>query len=261
MDLGLRDKVVLVTAASRGIGLECARAFLGEGATVAINARTEANLASAADQLGSGSRLTCHSADLSDEADTARLLASVERAHRRLDILVLNTGGPIIAPFLDTTLDDWTAAYQSLLRPAVQLAHGAARCMTASGGGSIVFLTSTWVKQPKVGGGLSAAMRSAVSALAKQLALELGPRGVRVNQVLPGATSTERMRAIVHAAAQRNGTSEAAELDKIVAEIPLGRWASPDEIAATVVFLASPRSGFTTGAALQVDGGAVRATL
>ncbi len=261
MDLGLRDKVVLVTAASRGIGLECARAFLGEGATVAINARTQASLTAAAAQIGGASRLTCHPADLSIEVDCARLLASVDQAHGRLDVLVLNTGGPIILPFLDTALGDWATAYQLLLRPAVQLAHGAARRMTASGGGSIVFLTSTWVKQPKAGGGLSAAMRSAVSALAKQLALELGPRGVRVNQVLPGATGTERMRELVSGAARRNGTSEAAELDKIVAEIPLGRWASPDEIAATIVFLASPRSGFTTGAALQVDGGAVRGVL
>jgi 3-oxoacyl-[acyl-carrier protein] reductase len=261
MDLGLRDKVALVTAASRGIGLACARALLSEGATVAMNARSAASLAAAAEQLGGGPRLTCHAADLSDEADTARLLPSVEQAHGRLDILILNTGGPIIAPFLDTELDDWATAYRLLLRPAVQLAHGAARQMAAAGSGSIVFLTSTWVKQPKAGGGLSAVMRSAVSALAKQLALELGPRGVRVNQVLPGATGTERMREIVNVAAQRNGTSESAELDKIVAEIPLGRWASPDEIAATVVFLASPRSSFTTGAALQVDGGAIRAIL
>ncbi|MGD9764167.1 MAG: SDR family oxidoreductase [Candidatus Binatia bacterium] len=261
MDLGLDGKVVLVTAASRGIGLACARAFLDEGAAVAINARDEAGLAAAAKQLGERGRVTYHPADLSSEADTARLLAAVEHAHDRLDVLVSNTGGPTLAPVLDTTLDDWATAYQLLLRPAVQLAQGAAQRMTAHGSGSIVFLTSTWVKQPKAGGVLSAAMRSGVAALSKQLALELAPQGVRVNQVLPGAVATDRMRAVAMAAARRNGTSEETELQKMVADIPLARWGTPEEIAAAAVFLASPRSGFTTGASLQVDGGLVRFTL
>jgi 3-oxoacyl-[acyl-carrier protein] reductase len=261
MDLGLGGKVVLVTAASRGIGLACARRFVAEGATVAISARRADGLAAAVAQLGGAGRVTSHAADLTSEAETARLLDEVDRAHGRLDVLVSNTGGPRIAAFVDTTLADWAAAYELLLRPAVQLAHGAARRMTAAGGGSIVFLTSTWVKQPKPGGVLSAAMRSAVSALAKQLALELAPHRIRVNQVLPGATGTDRMRAILASAAHRSGATEEDELRKVVADIPLARWASPEEIADAVAFLASARSAFITGTALQVDGGAVRSTL
>lgn len=261
MDLGLDGKVVLVTAASRGIGLACARRFLAEGARVAISARHAEGLAAAVEQLQGGARLSTHAADLSSEADTDRLLDEAGRAHGGLDVLVSNTGGPPIAPFLDTTLADWASAYQLLLRPAVQLAQGAARRMGASGGGSIVFLTSTWVKQPKPGGVLSAAMRSAVSALSKQLSLELAAHRIRVNQVLPGATGTDRMRTILAAAAARSGATQEDELRKVVADIPLGRWADAAEVADAVAFLASDRSAFITGAALQVDGGAVRFTL
>jgi len=117
------------------------------------------------------------------------------------------------------------------------------------------------VRQPSPGGVLSASLRSAVSGLAKQMALELAPLGVRVNQVQPGATATERMQAIIAAKASANGTSAEEEQAKVVHEIPLGRWAEPEEIADAVAFLSSPRSSFVLGSALAVDGGAVRAVL
>lgn len=257
MDLDLKGKVALVTAASQGIGLAVARRLATEGATVAINARHPEAAAA-----GSRGSLKACAADLDDPHAAADMISRVIADLGRLDILVLNTGGPKIVSFLDTKLDDWSLAYRRLVQPCVVLAQAGARQMVRQGGGGgVVFITSTWVSQPKPGGVLSATMRSAVSALSKQLALELAPHGIRVNQVQPGATGTDRMRAIVAARAAQNGTTAETEVAGIVGDIPLGRWGEADEIADVVAFIVSPRAGFVTGTTLQVDGGSVRDVL
>jgi len=266
MDLELTGKVALVTAASKGIGYAVADRLITEGATVVISAREGATLRDAEAKLaahaaeGDG-QVSAIAADLSADGAGTGLAGQVIDRFGRIDVLVSNTPGPRISPVIDLTDADWDGAYATLLRPAVQLSRAAARDMAARGHGSIVFLTSTWVRQPAGGGGLSAAMRSAISALGKQLAIELAPSGVRVNQVMPGATGTDRMRDISAAKAARNGTTVEQEIAEVVAAIPLGRWAGPGEIADAVAFLASPRSAFTTGHALSIDGGAVRATI
>jgi 3-oxoacyl-[acyl-carrier protein] reductase len=256
MDLELTGKIALVTAASKGIGYAVARRLAAEGATVVISSREGDPLRAAEKELG----VTAIPADLTADGAGTALVETVIERFGRLDILVSNTPGPRISPVLDLTDQDWDGAYGSLLRPAVQLSRAAARDMTARGDGSIVFLTSTWVKQPASGGGLSATMRAAVAALSKSLALELAPTGVRVNQVMPGATSTQRMLNIAATKAERNGTTVEEENAKVVAGIPLGRWAQADEVADGVAFLASPRSSFTTGHSLSIDGGAVKST-
>lgn len=258
MDLGLEGKVALVTAASRGIGRAVAERLAAEGATVVISSR-DADALNAAAAANSGMRAM--PADLSDPVATGALVADVVAAHGRLDVLVCNTPGPRIAPFLETSPEDWAAAYDLLVRPAVQLAGDAGRHMVDSGGGSIVFITSAWVRQPKPGGVLSASMRSAVSAMAKQMAIELAPRGVRVNQVMPGATATDRMKTIVANSVAANGTTPEDEIAKIVRDIPLGRWAEAEEVADAVAYLASERASFITGSALALDGGGIRSTL
>lgn len=262
MDLGLADKVALVTAASKGIGLAVARRLAREGAIVAANARNAAPIAAAAADLGtiSGS-IRPYPADLLVEAEVDALIERVVADRGRLDILVLNTPGPRILPFLETQSNDWTQAYEMLVRPCIRLAHAASHLMVRQGSGAIVFLTSTWVKQPAPGGVLSSVMRSALSALSKQMSIELAPYGVRVNQIQPGATGTDRMEAIVAAKAAKNGTSRDLEMGRVVEQIPLGRWASADEIADAVAYMVSPRGSFITGATLQVDGGAVRSTV
>lgn len=256
MDLELKGKHALVTAAGKGIGRAVARCLAAEGATVAVASRA----VSEADELefSGGGRIVPFKLDLSSQDETGRLVQTVVDRFGKLDISVLNTPGPALKPFLQTELSDWQAAFDLLVRPAVQLALASARHMVRNKSGSIVFLTSSWVKQPAASGGLSASMRSALGSLCKQMALELGPEGVRVNQVQPGATGTDRMANIVKMKAERNGTTPQQEIDQVVKDIPLGRWAEPEEIARAVAYLASPLAGFITGATLQVDGGAIR---
>lgn len=251
MDLGLKDKVVLVTAASKGIGRAVAEEARNAGATVIV-ASDSGNAPEGTHSL----TLDLTSNDVSD------LIPTVLSRYGRIDSLVFNSPGPKLGPVLSQGMDGWDEAYRMLLRPAIEVGTAAATAMAESGqGGSIVFLTSTWVKQPAPNGGLSAVMRAGVAALSKQLATELAPKGVRVNQVMPGATATDRMTKVLEGKAQANGTTVQVEAAKAAAEIPIGRWGQPDEIARAVVFLLSPASGYTTGATLQVDGGSTRATL
>jgi 3-oxoacyl-[acyl-carrier protein] reductase len=262
MDLQLQGKVALVTAASRGIGRAVGHQLATEGATTVLSSRDKDALSSAVEAVGPvAGRLAAAPCDLADSEATGRLIPEVVDQYGPLDALVINTPAPPIKPFLQTSLDDWATAYDALVRPALQLAGAGAELMAERGGGSIVFLTSTWVTQPTWGGGLSAGPRSLLSGLAKQMALELAPSGVRVNQLMPGATGTDRMRTIVTTKAAANNTSVEQEIAAIAADIPLGRWAEADEIARSVAFLISPASSFTTGSATAVDGGAVRSTL
>lgn len=256
MDLQLKGKFALVTAASKGIGKAVAHRLASEGATVAVASRSVEE--SEAREFPGGGRLVPFKLDLSSTADTDTIVARVLEQFGRLDIAVLNTPGPSLKPFLQTDLTDWVSAFDLLVRPAVQLALASAKHMAENKSGSIVFLTSTWVKQPAHSGALSASMRSVLSSLSKQMALELGPDNVRVNQVQPGATATDRMENIVKMKADKNGTTPQQEIDLIVRDIPLGRWGEPQEIADAVAFLVSPNAGFITGATLQIDGGAVR---
>jgi len=261
--LELDGRVALVTAGSRGIGLAVARALVGEGAEVAICGRQPDSLSSAEEALsalGPGSA-TAYRADLARPADVDELADAVLARHGRVDVLVTNTGGPKTMPFLETTLDDWERAWAQLLRPVVQLTQRVAPEMCSRGSGRIIMLSSTWVKQPKLGGVLSSVMRSGVASLAKQLSNELATHGVLVNHVMPGATDTERMDEIVERAATARGVTAELVREELNAAIPLARPARADEIAAVVAFLAGSASSYVTGASVQVDGGQVQAML
>ncbi|MCK0089459.1 SDR family oxidoreductase [Rhodococcus sp. F64268] len=255
MYLGLENGVALVTAASRGIGRATAERLAGEGMTVVATSRSATGNT---EKIGNG-RIEQLALDLDDSDATAGLVQTVVDRFGRLDVMVLNTPGPRILPALNLGWEDWQRAHDQLLRPVVQLGTAASRVMREQGAGAIVLLTSTWVRQPALGGVLSSSYRSAASAFAKTLAAELAGDGVRVNQVMPGATGTDRMQGIVEMKARTNGTSVDDEITKVVKDIPMGRWGVASEIADAIAFLASPRSSFVTGTSLTVDGGAVRA--
>ncbi len=254
MDLGLNGKVALVTAASRGIGRAAAERLASEGATVVAAARSSDRVT---EEVGSG-RIIPARADLNEPGAGAALVEQVRAEHDRLDVLVANTPGPKLSPALELTWQDWTGAHDAMLRPVVELMTAAGRLMVGQDSGAMVLVSSSWVRQPAPAGVLSAAYRSAQSSFVKSLAGEIAPRGVRVNQVLVGATGTERMENILRSKAEANGTDRDTELGRVVADIPLGRWGEAHEIGDLIAFVASDLPGFSTGSSFVIDGGAIR---
>jgi 3-oxoacyl-[acyl-carrier protein] reductase len=255
MDLGLADKVALVTAASSGIGRATAIQLAKEGAKVVVVGRDADKLREVA---AAAPNIHTVALDLTSPR-LAQLVPDLVAQHGTIDIAILNTGGPTLQPFLNTTLEQWDAAFGLLVRPAVTIALGAATHMARQGAGAILFLTSTWTKQPLAGSScLTTSMRAALSALSKQMSLELGPRGVRVNQLMPGATATARMEAVLANRAKKAGTTVAEESSKSHADIPFKRWARPEETADAITFLVSERATYISGQTLAVDGGSMK---
>jgi 3-oxoacyl-[acyl-carrier protein] reductase len=260
VDLQLRGKVALVMAASEGIGRACAEALAREGAMVAICARNEANLERAAREIGavSGSRVEPVVADVSSPTDIKRFVeaAAMKFGSRGIDVLVTNTGSPPPMPFLETTDEQWMKSFEMLfLGPARAIRHAVPHMRS---GGSVVCLSSWSVREPIPHLVLSNAIRPAVAGLAKTLATELAPQGIRVNGVLPGPVATRRITELDEDRARREGRTGAEMRRERERGVPLGRLASPHEIASAVVWLASPAASYVTGQMLAVDGGVLR---
>jgi 3-oxoacyl-[acyl-carrier protein] reductase len=249
-------RIALVCAASKGLGRAAAEALARGGFRVAICARGAAGLTRAAAEMkAAGADVLPIRADLSQAADVERVLSETVNAFGGLDVLVTNTGGPPSGPFMSIDEQAWRDATESLLLSVVRLCRGAIPLLRARGGGRIVHVTSISVKQPIAGLVLSNALRSAVTSLAKTLAVELAADNILVNCVAPGYTRTDRVVELAAATALRDGiTADEAER-RIVNQIPLGRMGTPEEFGAVIAFLASPAASFITGVTIPVDGG------
>jgi len=260
MDLGLDDKIALVTAASRGLGKAVALRLAQEGAHVALCARGEEHLTRAAAEIEAqtGRPALIFPADVSDPAAAEPLVEAIVERFGRVDILVTNAGGPPPGRFLDFTPEDWEAAVRLTLMSAVRLCYAAVPVMKEQGAGSILAMTSITVKQPLPNLILSNSLRLGVAGLIKTLADELAPCGIRVNSICPGWTRTARVEQLLRDRAERNGTMPEEEDTKIGAAIPLGRMGTPEEFAAAAAFLVSPAASYITGVSLLVDGGMYR---
>ena len=257
MDLGLKDKVAIVTAASKGLGAATALRLAEEGAKVVVVARGETRLKAVAGPIGA---LTVVADLVKPDAAESITRAAVDR-FGRIDILIVNAGGPPGAKFLDLKIEQWEAAVQLTLMSAVRLCYAAIPHMLknepGAGGirGSMAAITSMTDRQPIDNLMLSNSIRLAVVGLMKTLANELGPQGIRFNSILPGWTTTERVEEILADRAKANGTTVEAERRKITSAIPLGRMATPGEFADALTWLVSPRASFVHGTTLLVDGG------
>jgi 3-oxoacyl-[acyl-carrier protein] reductase len=263
MDFGLNGKVALVTASSRGLGRACAEALAREGAKVVINGRRPDALARAAQEIRQvmavrNADVHTVGADVTQPEDVARLVKATISRFGQLDILVTNAGGPPPAHFVDLDENDWRTAIDSTLWPVIRLIRQAAPHLQAAGergGGRIVNIVSTSVKQPISGLFLSNALRPAVIGLAKSLATEFAPYNILVNNVCPGSFETERQKAVLEKRAADSGKSIEEVAAAAANAIPLGRLGDPKELAHLVAFLASDKATYITGQTWCVDGG------
>jgi 3-oxoacyl-[acyl-carrier protein] reductase len=251
MDLGLSDRVYIVTGGSRGLGKAVATEVVREGGRVVLSSRSPQGVAAAVDDLGADSAEGVVADNAS--ADTPRLLVDAAFARfGRLDGALISVGGPPPGLAMDKTRDEWATSFEAVFLGAVSLATTIAARLGE--GGSIAFVLSTSVKQPIDGLAISNGLRPGLAMVAKTLADELGPRGIRVNGLLPGRIDTARIRELDAVGGDPEAARQAA-----VKSIPLGRSGEPEEFGRAGAFLLSPAAGFITGAMLPVDGGITRA--
>ena len=262
MELGLKGKTALVTAASKGLGKAAALALAREGAVVAISARSEL-IETAAGEIRreTGARVLALRGDLTQAPAVQDIVDRTLKELGSIDILIVNAGGPPPGGFLALKPEDWETAYQLTVMSAVRLCYAVVPHMVERGSGSIVATQSYTVKQPMANLILSNSLRLAVIGLMKSLADELGPKGIRVNTINPTWTQTDRVDHLMADRAQRAGTTPDQEAAKATAEIPLGRMATVEEYGRTIAWLASPAASFIHGHALIFDGGVVRTPL
>jgi len=260
MDLGLKGRVALVAAASRGLGQAVARGLAQEGAKLAICARNPAALDGAADEIrrATGAEVMARALDVTAYDQVRQFVAAAVERYGRLDICIANAGGPPAMSFAETSIEDWRAAADLNLMSTVYLAKETLPVMQRQQWGRFIAITSVAVKQPVEGLILSNAVRSGVSGLIKTLANEYGRYGVLVNNVCPGYTATARLVELSHRMAEKELVDPADIEERWARQTALGRVGRPEEFADLVVFLASERAAYITGTSIAVDGGLVK---
>jgi 3-oxoacyl-[acyl-carrier protein] reductase len=246
MDLGLKDRVYVVTGATRGLGYASARELAADGAKVIITGRDEKTAVEAA--AGLGPDAVGVAADNADPAVAQRLIALARERFGRFDGILISVGGPPAGSAADNTDEQWQTAFESVFLGAVRLARAAAAEL--SDGGVIGFVLSGSVHEPITGLTISNGLRPGLAGFAKSLANELGPRGIRVVGLLPARIDTDRVRELDALGGDADAARAAGE-----SRIPLRRYGRPEEFGRTAAFLLSPAASYLTGLMLPVDGG------
>jgi 3-oxoacyl-[acyl-carrier protein] reductase len=261
MDLGLQGKVALVMAASKGLGRAVATELAREGAHVVISSRDEDTLAQTASEMReeTGGSVEYRAADITRAEDVRALASHASDRFGGVDVLVNNTGGPPAGTFDDFDDEGWQFAFELDLMSLIRAVRGVLPSMRERGGGRIVNIASSSVKQPIENLILSNTFRAGIAGLAKSLAIELAPDGILVNTIGPGRISTARSQSMDASKAETLGVSVEEVRGQVEAQIPLGRYGTPEELARVAAFLASPANSYVTGQAILVDGGMVKA--
>jgi 3-oxoacyl-[acyl-carrier protein] reductase len=263
MDLKLKDKVVLITGASKGLGFATARLLSQEGAILAINSRDEARITQAAEKITreTGGKILPFAGDVVDPQYSAELVKQVHAQLGRLDVLITNTGGPPSGKFEQFTDADWQNAVEGNFLTHVRLIRAALPFLRRAPSPAVLAITTYGVKQFIPNLILSSSVRAATIGLIKGLSLELGSEGIRFNSILPGWTVTERVTYLMEKRAEQKGTTVEEEIALQAKDSPFGRMATPEEFAAAAAFLVSPLAAYITGVMLSVDGGMYKGLL
>ncbi|WP_328431248.1 SDR family oxidoreductase [Streptomyces sp. NBC_00453] len=246
MDLGLKDRVYVVTGATRGLGHATARELVADGAKVVLTGRDEKRVADAAAALGPNAAGVA--VDNADADAAARLVEAARQRFGGFDGILISVGGPAPGFVADNTDEQWRSAFESVFLGAVRLARAAAAELEA--GGVIGFVLSGSVHEPIPGLTISNALRPGLAGFAKSISDELGPRGIRVVGLLPARIDTDRVRELDGLSADPEATRAAHE-----SRIPLRRYGLPEEFGRTAAFLLSPAASYLTGIMVPVDGG------
>jgi len=264
MNLGLKDKVALILASSKGLGLACAKIFYGEGANVIISSRSMENLERAKNEIAnhkpkkSNNKIISLVSDLNDETQIKSLVDETVKIFGRIDILVHNASGPPSAPINKISRDDWQNSVNLNLLSFVRVSELVVAIMQQQKFGRIIAITSVSVKQPLDNLVLSNTIRLGVVGFAKTLANEYAKDNILVNVVCPGPTLTNRMKDLINTTVEQTGKSEEEVKKSWTNQIPLGRLGKPEELANLIVFLASEKASYITGTTIQVDGGFIK---
>jgi 3-oxoacyl-[acyl-carrier protein] reductase len=263
MDLGLKDKVALIAAGSRGLGRAVAEELAAEGASLILCAREPRTLAETAASIAesSGAHVLAVPADVTAVDDIMRVVEAGNERFGRIDILVTNAGGPPAGTFEQLTREQWEDATRLTLFSAIELARQVLPGMKERRWGRILNITSIAVKQPVENLMLSNSLRAGLTGFARTLANEVAALGITVNNILPGYTRTERLEELAQMMAAKQGISADEFRSKWEEEIPMGRLGEPHEFAALAAFLVSERASYITGSSIQVDGGWIRSLL
>ena len=260
METGLRDRVAIVAASSQGIGRAAAQAFAAEGCRVAMCARKQPALQQAAEKIQQQYNVPvlAEAFDVTDAGAVRDFVKSVVARFGSVDICVTNAGGPPAKGFLATSHDDWRQALDQNFLSTVYFAHEVIPHMQAKHWGRIITITSITTKQPVPDLVLSNAVRTAVVGLIKSLANEFGKDGILVNNVAPGYTATDRLKDLARSRSAATHQSEEDIYEGWGKDSALKRVGLPEEVADTIVWLASERASFVTGQTILVDGGAYK---
>ncbi|RYJ27107.1 3-oxoacyl-[acyl-carrier protein] reductase [Streptomyces sp. L-9-10] len=246
MDLGLKDRVYVVTGGSRGLGRAAAEALAADGAKVVISGRDEKRVTEAAAEIGPGAYGVA--ADNADPAVAGQLIATARERFGRFDGVLVSVGGPAPGSAADNTDEQWRTAFESVFLGAVRVAREAAAELGE--GGVIGLVLSSSVHEPVPGLTISNGLRPGLAGFAKSLANEVGPRGIRVVGLLPARIDTDRVRELDALSGDPEAARAASE-----SRIPLRRYGRPEEFGKTAAFLLSPAASYLTGVMLPVDGG------
>jgi 3-oxoacyl-[acyl-carrier protein] reductase len=260
MEYGLKNKVALVTASSKGLGKAIAWGLAQEGAKLVICARNKKMLEKAADDIfiGTGVSVFPLAVDLAVGDQITWLVEETLDLFGKIDILVTNAGGPVPGDLDDLSEADWMNAIQLTLMSAVRLTRAVLPGMSKQKWGRIIYMTSVTAKQPMKNLLLSNVLRPAVVGLMKSVSGEVAQKNILANAVCPGYFMTDRVKELLESKAKKQKTTYQKVLKASVGEIPIGRMGKPEELANLVCFLASERSKYITGSLFQADGGYIK---